>query len=84
VELRAHAEDGKVTIEVQDTGPGIAPADLPHVFERFYRSASNGSARGTGLGLAIAKALVEAQAGTISLENAPSTGTVARISLSAV
>jgi signal transduction histidine kinase len=84
VDLRAGSHGGQVTIEVQDSGPGIDPADLPHVFERFYRSSSNETARGTGLGLAIAKALVEAQAGTISLENAPSTGTVARISLPAV
>ena len=83
VELRARAHESQVRIEIEDTGPGIDPADLPHVFERFYRSGSNGAARGSGLGLAIAKALVEAQAGTIDLENAPSTGTVARIELPA-
>jgi signal transduction histidine kinase len=83
VELRAFAHENEVRIEVQDSGPGIDPADLPHVFERFYRSGSNGAARGTGLGLAIAKALVEAQSGTIELENASSTGTVARITLPA-
>jgi signal transduction histidine kinase len=83
VELRARAYEGQVSIEVQDTGPGIDPADLPHVFDRFFQSGSNGDARGTGLGLAIAKALVRAQAGNIDLENAPSTGTVARIVLPA-
>ena len=81
VTLRAWAADKRVRIEVLDTGPGIDPADLPHVFERFYRSAHNGSARGTGLGLAIAKGLLEAQGGTIALENASPTGTVARIGL---
>jgi signal transduction histidine kinase len=81
VELRAGEEDGRVRIDVQDSGPGIAPADLPHVFERFYRSGANGSGRGTGLGLAIAKALIEAQGGTIDLKNGPSAGTLARIRL---
>lgn len=81
VGLRARAHENQVGIEVQDSGPGIDPADLPHVFERFYRSGANGAARGTGLGLAIAKAPAEAQSGTIDLENAPSTGTVARIIL---
>ena len=83
VELIARAAESLATIEVRDTGPGIDPANLPHVFERFYRSSSTGSDRGVGLGLAIAKALVEAQAGRITLENGPSTGTVARISLPA-
>jgi signal transduction histidine kinase len=83
IEVRARAFESQVRIEVQDSGPGIDPADLPHVFERFYRSASNESPRGTGLGLAIAKAMVEAQAGTIELANAPSMGTVARITLPA-
>jgi signal transduction histidine kinase len=81
VEVRALSQPTQVQIEVQDSGPGIDPADLPHVFERFYRSSSNESPRGTGLGLAIAKAMVEAQAGTIELANGPSLGTVARIRL---
>jgi signal transduction histidine kinase len=83
VEVRALPFGTQVRIEVQDSGPGIDPADLPHVFERFYRSSSNESPRGTGLGLAIAKAMVEVQAGTIELANAPAMGTVARISLPA-
>lgn len=81
VELRALADASHVRIEVHDSGPGIDPANLPHVFERFYRSGSNGMERGTGLGLAIAKALAEAQGGTIDLKNAPSTGTLAWIRL---
>ena len=59
---------GAVRIEVHDTGPGIAPQDLPHIFDRFYRGdASRTRATGnTGLGLAIARAIVEAHSGTIS------------------
>jgi len=69
----------RVRIDVRDTGPGIDPQDLPHVFERFYRSNQRGVESNTGLGLAIAKGLVEAQGGTISLENALPTGTLARL-----
>ena len=62
---------GLVRIVVADTGPGIAPADLPYVFERFWR-ADRGRARaqgGSGLGLAIARQLVEAQGGRIGVES---------------
>ncbi len=62
--------------EVADTGAGIAPADLPHVFERFYR-ADRGRAReqgGSGLGLAITRQLVRLQGGQIGVESAPGQG----------
>jgi signal transduction histidine kinase len=63
--------DGQ-TISVQDAGPGIAPADLPHIFERFYKSSDSG---GMGLGLSIAKVLVEAHGGNIRAESEPGQGT---------
>ena len=81
VEVRAQGLTARVRIEVHDTGPGIDPQDLPHVFERFYRSNHRGTDAGSGLGLAIAKGLVEAQGGTISLENVTPTGTLAVIDL---
>jgi two-component system OmpR family sensor kinase/two-component system sensor histidine kinase BaeS len=65
-------------IEVQDTGSGIPVEDLPHVFDRFYKSTDS---RGTGLGLAIAKHLVTAHGGTISAESSPGNGTTISISL---
>jgi len=60
------------TISVQDDGPGIASADLPHIFERFYKSSDSG---GMGLGLSIAKVLVEAHGGEIHAESEPGKGT---------
>ena len=64
---RAHNAGAGVTIEIADTGMGIAPDDLPHVFERFYRAESSRahSVGGTGIGLTIARSLMEQQRGTI-------------------
>ena len=78
----ATALDGdRVTISVRDTGPGIAPAALSQIFERFYRGDSARTGQGTGLGLAIARALVEAQRGTLSVESSPDKGSVFTVSL---
>jgi two-component system sensor histidine kinase VicK len=66
--------DQIVTVLVSDTGSGIPPETLPHIFDRFYKS---GSSRGTGLGLAIAKNLIIAHGGEISAqsEGLPNHGT---------
>jgi two-component system sensor histidine kinase MprB len=61
-----------------DRGPGIAPDVLPHLFERFARSADS---RGSGLGLAIARRLVEAHGGTIRAESPPDGGTTVTFEL---
>ena len=74
-------DDGRVNIAVYDTGPGIAAAALPHIFERFYRGDSARTGAGAGLGLSIAKTLMEAQRGTIAVESAAGRGSVFRISL---
>jgi signal transduction histidine kinase len=66
-----------VMVFVQDTGEGINPADLPHIFDRFYKSSDSG---GMGLGLSIAKYIVEAHGGNIWAESDPENGS--RISFS--
>ena len=68
-------EAGFVRLCVADTGCGIPPEEVPHVFEKFYRgTSSHGEARGAGLGLAIAKHFVELQQGRIWVESAPGQG----------
>src|SRR5262249_36363197 len=69
--------DGELT--VRDRGPGIADADLPHVFERFYRATAARSMPGSGLGLAIVKQVAEAHGGTVTAEHAPGGGTIMRL-----
>lgn len=71
VEIQACQQKGMILVSVVDTGVGIAPEDLPHVFERFWRSdrSRNRRSGGTGIGLAISKKLVELQNGTISVES---------------
>jgi two-component system sensor histidine kinase MprB len=65
-------------LTVRDHGPGFHPADLPHVFDRFYRAANARGMPGSGLGLAIVHQVVEAQGGSISAENASGGGAVMR------
>jgi len=69
VTITLSTEPGRVRISVQDNGPGIAPEDLPHLFDRFYRS-DRSRARaegGTGLGLSIARHLAQAHGGDITV-----------------
>ena len=65
------ADQSSVRIQVRDTGEGIPPQELPHIWERFYRgeSARADSSRGAGLGLAVVKELTEAMGGTATVES---------------
>ena len=70
VSLQLRQEGRHLVLEVYNTGPGIAPEDLPHIFERFYRCDKARTGNGSyGLGLAIARAAVEAAGGKISVES---------------
>jgi signal transduction histidine kinase len=73
ITLSATAEAGVVRFSVRDTGAGIAPENLPHVFERFWRAENTRG--GAGLGLAISRAIVQAHGGSIAAESRPGQGT---------
>jgi signal transduction histidine kinase len=77
--------DGSVAVCVSDTGSGISPEDLPHIFERFYRAdkSRDRSSAGAGLGLAIAKQIVELHGSPLSVESSPGRGARFHFSLPA-
>ncbi|GAA2525310.1 sensor histidine kinase [Winogradskya humida] len=83
VTVRSRVLDGRLTIEVADTGTGIAAADLPKVFDRFWRAdeSRSRSTGGSGLGLSIARQIAGAHGGTITVESAPGVGTTFTVSL---
>ncbi len=74
-------EDRVAAIRITDTGPGIAPEDLPHIFERFYRSDEARTGSGAGLGLAIAQELIEAQNGQITVTSEIGKGSAFTVTL---
>jgi signal transduction histidine kinase len=83
VTLRAQPVAGGVAFEVQDSGPGIPAADLPQIFERFYRAdrARTRESGGSGLGLAIVQRLAAAQGGSVAVESEPGRGSTFRVTL---
>jgi signal transduction histidine kinase len=85
ISLASHARGTDVDVTVADTGTGISPDALPHVFERFYQSKKSreDEGSGSGLGLSIAKALVEAQGGKIHIVSKEGRGTTVTFTLRA-
>jgi heavy metal sensor kinase len=85
VRLWLEQDDGRVRFGVSDTGIGIAPGDLPHIFDRFWRADSartrTGERPGVGLGLAICKWIAEAHGGTIEVQSRPGRGTTFSVTL---
>ncbi len=79
VQIRGRQIGDRVEVSVADSGPGIPPAELPRIFERFYqldKSRRGGSGRGVGLGLAIAHEIVEAHGGSLQARSEPGQGSV--------
>ncbi len=81
VSVSADLRHGQVCVEVSDTGSGIDPDDLPHLFERFYRGRGARSVRGTGLGLSIVKEIVDLHGGAITVHSEVGVGTTFTVTL---
>jgi heavy metal sensor kinase len=85
VDIRAEVQPDQVVVSVRDTGIGIAPGDLPHIFDRFWRAdparSRTGERSGVGLGLAISKWIAEAHRGTIRAQSRPGRGTTLTVTL---
>jgi signal transduction histidine kinase len=86
IELRAEAESDTVILTVTDSGDGIAPDQLPFIFDRFFKAGSvkGVASRGSGLGLSIVKAIVTRHGGHVSATSTPNLGTTIRIELPAI
>ena len=81
VELRLFNTGAKIAVAVTDYGPGIAPADRPHVFDRFYRGETGGHSEGSGLGLSLARDLAQLQGGDLGFETWTGRGSVFTLGL---
>jgi heavy metal sensor kinase len=83
IQIAVDAKDSVALLRVRDTGQGIPPKDLPHIFERFYRvDKARSSVQGrTGLGLAICKAIVDAHGGSIEVVSQPGSGSTFTVKL---
>lgn len=84
VRLSLRRDGGMVRLIVSDDGEGIAPEDVPHIFERFYRADRARTGSGTGLGLAIARWIVDEHGGTIAVESQPGRGSTFTVTLAAI
>ena len=83
VKVKAWSQVGQIWVAVEDTGPGIAPEDVPHVFDRFWRAdrSRDRASGGTGIGLTICRRLIELHAGHIELDSAVGQGSIFRFCL---
>ncbi|HEX5772361.1 MAG TPA: HAMP domain-containing sensor histidine kinase, partial [Nocardioidaceae bacterium] len=82
VRVQVTSADGP-TLTVADTGPGIAPEDLPNVFDRFWRGSRQEGLPGSGIGLAVVRSLVEAMRGEVAVDSDGASGTTFTLSLPA-
>jgi signal transduction histidine kinase len=84
VRVTLQSRGSRADLRVVDSGPGIEPADLPHIFDRFYRADKARAGEGTGLGLAIGRWIVESHGGTIAASNAERRGAMFTVTLPTV
>lgn len=81
VNITLTSDHAHAILKVSDTGPGIPSADVPHIFNRFYRGIQDQKSKGSGLGLAIAKSIIQLHHGTISVKSIVGSGTTLTITL---
>jgi signal transduction histidine kinase len=81
ITVSSRTRAGVAHIEISDTGPGIAPEDLPHIFDPYYSASSKHQKTGTGLGLYIGKGIIDAHGGQIRCNSQPGVGTTFSITL---
>jgi two-component system, OmpR family, sensor histidine kinase BaeS len=81
VKIDTGVADDEATLRVSDTGIGIPPEELPHIFDRFWRGHQASQTSGTGIGLAIAAELARAHGGTLTADSDPGVGTVMTLRL---
>jgi signal transduction histidine kinase len=81
ISLRTTVNGNTAVVSVTDTGVGIAPEELPHIWERLYRGDKSRSERGLGLGLSLVKAIVEAHGGQARVTSKPRLGTTVELRL---
>ena len=81
IEVRAREGSGRVVVEVADTGPGIAAAELPRIWQELFRGSGSRAVPGSGLGLPLVRAVVERHGGAVSAESRVGQGTAVRLSL---
>lgn len=81
VRVEIFSEKQSASLRVTDTGMGISPADLPRIFERFYRADESRSSGNAGLGLAICQAIIEAHGGTVEVSSQENVGTIFTVRL---
>jgi signal transduction histidine kinase len=82
LQVRLHARDGRCRLEVEDTGPGVAPEAISQIFDPFYR-APGSTGPGTGIGLATVRRIVEAHGGSVTVESKAGEGALFRVVLPA-
>ena len=81
VDLSLSREDGRAVISIADRGCGIPEAEIPHIFDRFYRAQGSSRADGTGLGLALARELNDHLGGEIRVQSRPGAGSTFSVTL---